>query len=787
MRPLLCLLFVFSLSVQLSAQSFSFSGYVRDVETGEELIGASVYSTELGKGTSTNAYGYFVMELPQGSHEIEVQFIGFSKKTVKIDLKEDLRMDFELASEGFQIDEVVVTDEKGDENVRKVEMSTTKLSIKEVQKIPQLLGEVDIIRSIQLLPGVSTVGEGASGFNVRGGKVDQNLILLDEAPVYNSSHLFGFFSVFNSDAVKDVKLYKGGIPAIYGGRLSSVLDVRQKEGNDRRFSGQGGLGVLSSRITLESPIVKERSSIMVAARRSYADLFLAFSNDPAINSNTAYFYDFNAKVNYRVGDNDRLFLSGYWGRDVFRFGELFGFDWGNKNVSLRWNHLFSEKIFSNFTFLVSDYDYALGIPEGENAFEWRSRIMNMDAKADFSWYVNGSNTLSFGFSVLNYNFHPGSIKPGEDVEVFNAFTLPQKHAVEPAVYVQNEHKINARLSLIYGIRLSSFYRLGPEDIRTYEDGQPLSEATVLDTIRYEKNSIISSFYGLEPRFAATYLLTERNSIKFSYNRMRQYIHLVSNTTAATPVDVWTPSGPHVQPATADQVAFGYFENYRNNTYELSAEVYYKVTREVQDYKDGADLIANAYLETELLSGEGRAYGLELMVQKKKGKLSGWLSYTLSRSEQRVVGDHPEETLNNGDWYRTNWDKTHDISVVLSYMFNELWMVGGSFAFQTGRPITYPDGKFLQDGILIPIYSNRNGARVPNYHRLDVSATFTPRKKKEESNFEQSITFGAYNAYGRRNAYSVFFRQNADDPTQTEIVQLSVFGTIIPFVTWNFKF
>ncbi len=787
MRLSLCLVATLLLSLWSIAQNFTLSGYVKDVETGEELIGASVYVPTLQLGSSTNAYGYYVMELPKGTYELDVQFIGYSLKKVTVELNSDTKLDLELVAEGFQIQEVVVTDEKGDENIRNVEMSTAKLSIKEVKKIPQLLGEVDIIRTIQLLPGVSTVGEGASGFNVRGGKIDQNLILLDEAPVYNSSHLFGFFSVFNSDAVKDVKLYKGGIPATYGGRLSSVLDVRQKEGNSRKFSGQGGIGVLSSRVTLEAPIVKEKSSIMVAARRSYADIFLALSNNPAVNSNTAYFYDFNAKANYRLNEKNRLYLSGYLGRDVFRFGDLFGFDWGNKNLSLRWNHLFNDKIFSNFTFLVSDYDYALGVPEGENAFEWRSKIFNVNAKGDFTWYANNNNTLSFGFSVLTYDFHPGTIKPGDESQAFNAFTLPEKHALEPALHIQNEQKLGPRLSLSYGLRLSSFYRYGPENIYVYEEGAPKDRSTIIDTVSYGTNEIISSFYSLEPRFAATYLLNERSSMKLSYNRMWQYIHLVSNTTAATPVDVWTPSGPHVKPSLADQVALGYFENFSNNAYEFSAEVYYKYSQDVQDYKDGAALFTNETLETELLSGDGRAYGLELMVQKKQGKLSGWLSYTLSRSEQWVVGNHPSETLNNGEWYATNWDKTHDFSIVASYTINERWDVGGSFAFQTGRPITYPNGKFEQNGILIPIYSNRNGARVPNYHRLDLSATFTPKKKNPDNSFGQSIVFGAYNAYARKNPYSVFFRQNADDPTQTEIVQLSVFGAIIPFVTWNFKF
>ena len=785
MKQFLALLLAF-FSLGAVAQTATLSGYIRDASNGEEMIGANVYFPELQKGTTTNAYGFYSISVPQGEYTVRFLFIGYATNEENIDLRSDVRRDVELSTDNVELQEVVLTDERAVENVRSVEMSVTDLSIKEVKKIPALLGEADVIRTLQLMPGVTTVGEGATGFNVRGGNIDQNLILLDEAPVYNSSHLFGFFSVFNSDAVKDAKLYKGGIPADYGGRLSSVLDVRQKEGNSKHFAGTGGLGILSSRLTLEGPIQKDVSSFMLAGRRSYADLFLALSTNEDLRNNTAYFYDLNAKLNYRLGEKDRLFSSAYFGRDVFGFGDLFKFAWGNQAFTLRWNHLFSEKLFANFTGLVSDYRYNLGIPEGAQAFDWDSRILNYNAKAEFNYYINPENTLTFGASFLTYKFEPGVITPASDENLFSEFTIQNQYAIEPAAFISHELKVGQPWTLQYGLRYSAFVRQGPEGIRLYEEGQPLSEETIIDTVNYGNGETIASFDGFEPRLSVNYLINDEISLKASYNRTRQYIHLVSNTTAATPVDIWTPAGPYVDPATADQVALGYFQNFASHTYETSVEVYYKSMRDLLDYKNGAELVLNPVLETELISGEGRAYGLEFFVRKRTGRLTGWISYTLSRSEVQVVGDSPEETINNGNWYPSNWDKTHDISVVTTYALSDKWDLSATFAFQTGRPITYPDGRFVQDGIVIPVYNNRNGARIPAYHRLDLSANYTPNPNKKKG-WQSSWSFGVYNAYARRNAYSIFFRPQEDNPTQTEAVRLSIFGSIIPFLTYNFTF
>ncbi len=766
-----------------SQDTYTLSGRIQDASSGEVLIQATIQVPELQMGAYTNEYGFYSLSLPEGTYSVRFSYIGFASITREITLASSQSLDIELEQEGVQVEAVVISAEAEDENVSQVEMSTVKLNIMQVRKMPQLLGEVDIIRSMQLMPGVTTVGEGATGFNVRGGNVDQNLILLDESPVYNSSHLLGFFSVFNADAIKDVKLYKGGIPAKYGGRLSSVMDIRQKEGNNKQFAMTGGIGLLSSRLTVEAPLQKEKSSFMISGRRSYMDLFLKLSDDPDLNSNTLYFYDLNAKVNYTLGDKDRLYLSGYLGNDVFGFQEDFRFQWGNQTGTLRWNHLFSDKLFSNFTAIYSDYEYLIGIPEssGESdPFEWTSHIYNYNLKADFGYFLNPQNTIEFGASALLYRFQPGDVDFLGDRTNFNDFALEHEHAMEYAAYLSNEQKIGSKLTLKYGLRYSLFQNIGSGTVYKYAEGVPRSETSIVDTLQYGSREVIKSFGGLEPRLAVNYRLDDESSLKASYNRTRQYIHLISNTTAATPIDVWKPAGSYVDPATADQVAFGYFRNFSNNMFEASVEVYYKQFQDLVDYKDGANLLFNQTIETELLSGDGRAYGAEVLIRKNKGDLTGWLAYTLSRTERQVEG------INNGEYYPSNYDKLHDVSLVLNYQISKSWDIGANFAFMTGRPITYPDGRYTYDGITVPVYSNRNGARTPAYHRLDLSANLNPRKN-EGRRWKSTWNFGVYNAYNRRNPYSIYFRQNENNPNVTEAVQLSIFGSIIPSVTYNFQF
>ncbi|MEM7510070.1 MAG: TonB-dependent receptor [Bacteroidota bacterium] len=776
---LLVCLFPLSLSAQKQGK-VTLNGYISNGNTGEKLIGATVYAPELKAGTYTNEYGFYSLTVPPGTYQLFLAYTGFTDLRREIVLEKDTILNLELFSEDVQVEEVIISAEAANDNVSNVEMSTIKLNIADVKKMPQLLGEVDIIRSIQLLPGVSTVGEGATGFNVRGGNVDQNLVLLDEAPVYNSSHLLGFFSIFNADAVNDIKLYKGGIPAKYGGRLSSVLDVRQKEGNNKKFSGTGGIGLLSSRLTLEGPIKKDKHSFMVAGRRTYLDIFLGLSPDEEISSNVLYFYDLNAKMNFTLGDKDRLFLSGYFGNDVFGFQDDFRFSWGNETATIRWNHIFNERTFSNFTAYFSDYEYNLGGEDGANSFDWNSGIRNYSVKADFGFFVNPQNTLEFGASSIFYRFRPGDVSFAEE-NGFNDFVIDKEHAVESAAYISNETKLfDNKITIQAGLRYSVFQNVGKSTVFQYAEGMPLDTANIVDTLRFADGELVKSFDGFEPRLSVNFLIDQKQSVKASYNRTRQYIHLISNTTAATPIDVWKPSGTYVDPATVDQFSLGYFRNFQDNTYEASLEVYYKTFDNLVDYVDGAQLLFNRTLETELLAGEGRAYGLELLLRKEKGRLTGWIGYTLSKTERLIEG------INSGDWFPSNYDKTHDLSVVLAYELSKYWDISFNFAYQTGRPITYPNGKFITDGIIAPIYNNRNGARTPDYHRMDVSANYE-FKKNADKNFKQSLNFSIYNLYARRNPYSIYFRQNEDNPEITEAVQLSIFANLIPSITYNFEF
>lgn len=767
----------------LSQQTVTISGTIADASNGETIIGAGVIDID-GQGSAvTNPYGFYSLKITSGSHRIYVSQLGYQSDTVVVNGNADQTINFNLIPSSETLEEVTITQVRENDNITNTEMSVTTLTTREIQRVPQLLGETDVIRTLTLLPGVTTVGEGSSGFNVRGGNADQNLILLDEAPVFNSSHLFGFFSVFNADAVKDVKLFKGGIPSMYGGRLSSVLDVRQKEGNTQNFAGNGGIGLLSSRLTLEGPIVDDKMSFMVAGRRSYLDIFLPLANDPTVASTSLYFYDLNAKVNYRINDRQRIYVSAYFGRDNLGLADLFNFGWGNVTTTVRWNNILSDELFLNVTGVYSDYTYNIGTPEQEEdqSFNLDSRIRNYIGNANLTWYASNRHTVNFGFNTTNYVFNPGEISG------FRNFELNQEFAVEMAAYVADEWRITEDFTVLAGLRYSGMMNYGPRDINIYDPAAGIREdSTVIGTESYGPREIVQSYFdlnGLEPRLSLNYTFNRSQSIKASYNRTRQYIHLISNTTSATPVDIWRPAGRYIQPATADQVALGFFQNLWDNKIKISAEMYYKWLYDLVDYKDGADLIFQENIETELLNGRGRAYGLELMIEKKSGWLTGWVSYTLSRSERQVEGSLEATSINNGEWYPANFDKPHDLTVVLNAQFNDRWNVGLNFAFQTGRPATYPDAISVYQGVYYPVYTRRNADRIPNYHRLDLSATYD---FKSTAKWKHSISFGVYNVYGRNNPYSVFFRQN-NDTGIPESIQLSIFASPIPFITYNFTF
>ena len=669
-------------------------------------------------------------------------------------------------------------------------MSTNTLTSKSIKQIPVVLGESDIIKSIILLPGVTSAGEGASGFNVRGGSADQNLILLDEAIVFNSSHVFGFFSVFNPDVIKDVKLFKGGIPSKYGGRLSSVLDIYQKEGNNKDFKLTGGIGLISSRILAEGPLKKEKSSFLIGGRSSYAHLFLPLID----NNNEAYFYDLNTKVNYRVNKKNNVFLSAYFGKDVFGINNSFINKYGNAVTNLRWNHLFSDKLFSNLSLIYSDYFYGLILDFV--GFEWDSGITNINFKYDFNHFLKDDLKLSYGVNNIYTKFNAGEIFPNREDSGIIPFKLTEKYANEFAIYLESDHDISDKFSLKYGFRFSNFSRLGQDKLNTYENDNPLiynqqlqkyEPATPNGVLSYERSDILKSFNNFEPRLSFSYLLNIDTSFKASYNRMAQYLHLLSNTSSPTPLDIWVPSGTFIKPQILDQYAVGYFKRIKDGDFSLETELFYKDVKNRIDYINGANLVANNEIETVILNGKSRAYGLEFMLKKNEGKLRGWLAYTLSKSEQLTSGRNSSEPgINNGNWYNTPYDKTHDLSINTSYELSTRWKFNSNFLLQTGQPTNYPVGQYEFQGLNVPIYNDnlRNTDRLPTYHRLDLSATLTPTKNNYKD-IQAEWVFGIYNIYNRKNAASIAFSRNTETSTN-EAIKTSIFG-IVPSITYNFKF
>lgn len=775
--------------IGFSQQKFTISGTLKDHINGEVLLGATVQLKGTAIGTITNEYGFYSLTVPKGKYTLLISYLGYVTITREIDLTANQKLNFELKEDTAQLDEIVIkTEESKKINLRTPQMSVSKLSTKTIKRIPAVLGEVDLIKSIQLLPGVTRAGEGASGFNVRGGAEDQNLVLLDEAVIYNTSHLFGFFSVFNSDAIKDVKLYKGGIPAQFGGRASSVLDIRQKDGNSKRFALKGGIGIISSRLTAEGPAFKDKGSFLLAGRASYANLFLQLAN----NKNNAGFYDLNLKTNYIINDNNRLFLSGYFGNDTFKITNVFANSYGNVSGNFRWNHIFNEKLFSNLSLIYSRYNYNLELDV--TGLDWSSNINNYNVKYDLGYFLNDQFKFNFGGSGIYYNFNPGQLKPLTATSGINETKLDNKFAFEAGAYISLEHKISNKLNTMYGVRYSFFNRLGNQTLNEYQNNLPVvynsqlgiyESADAIGQTSYASGKSIASFGNFEPRFAISYQLNEKSSIKGSFNRMAQYLHLISNTTSATPLDVWAPSGKFLKPQLANQYALGYFRNFGNDVFSLETEVYYKTIDNRVDYINGADLIAQNHIETQILTGETRAYGLEFLLRKNRGNFTGWLAYTLSKAEQRTPGGAAGGPgINNGNWYSTVYDRTHDISFTGNYKLNEKWSFGANFAFQTGRPVTYPDGQFQYNGLSIATYSSRNASRLPAYHRADISATLTPRRNKDRK-WKGEWVFGIYNLYGRKNAASIGFGQN-ETTGVNEATRTSIFG-IMPSVTYNFKF
>lgn len=757
-----------------SAKRFIVSGHIKDATTGEDMFGASVLITGLGTGTVSNEYGYYAVSLLPGEYSLRYSYLGFESQVHRLKVERDIILNIDLQPQTSTLKEVEIRAQRSDENVRAPEMSVVKMDVKMINRIPALMGEVDIIKAIQLLPGVQMVSEGSSGFSVRGGSPDQNLILLDEATVYNASHFLGFFSVFNNDAIKDVKLYKGDLPAQYGGRLASVLDVRMKDGNQKKFAATGGIGLISSRLTLEGPIIKDRTSFIVSGRRTYADLFLLLSKDENLRDSRMFFYDFNAKVNHTIDEKNRVYLSGYFGRDVFKNPFAY-IKLGNATATARWNHLFSSRLFSNFTFLYSKYNYNLGTAEDNtpNSFLWTSNLQDYQLKGDFTYYLSTEHTLRFGISSTFHEFDPGSAKGQGEESLFTEYTLERTYGLESGIYVSDDHNINSRLTLKYGLRLSLFQNVGPATVFRYDDQYKLS-----DSIKYGRGEFYKTYAGLEPRLGLTYLLDEFSSVKASYSHTYQYLQLAQNSTAGTPLDIWFSASPNVRPQVADQVAAGYFRNFLSNRLETSVEVYYKYMRHTIDFKDHAQMLLNKQLEGELRFGDSWAYGLELMVRVPEGKLNGWVSYTWSRAFREI------KEINDSNPYPAPYDSPNDVSVVMNFEASRRISLSANWVYSTGKPVTFPTGRAVIDGTIVPIYSDRNAYRMRDYHRLDLSLTL--RQKPKDQRFNWDLVFSVYNAYNRHNAWAINFVQDKDNPYTTYAEMTYLFG-IIPAITFNFRF
>ena len=755
-----------------SQNRYTISGTVRDGSTGEILIGATISLQEMPRsGILSNAYGFYSITAPAGKYTLLISFSGYQQDSLPIDLTHNIVLPVQLTTDAAQLTEVVVNAQKKNDNVTRPLMGVQKLTTNEIKNIPVLFGEKDVLKTIQLLPGIQFAGDGNSGFYVRGGGSDQNLILLDEATVYNPSHLLGFFSTFNSDAIKDITVYKGGMPAEYGGRLASVVDIKMNDGNDKDYHLGGGIGLISSRLNAEGPIVQDRGSFSISGRRTYADLFLKLSPDSTVNNNSLYFYDLNVKANYKIDEKNHVYLSGYFGRDNLSFGNTFGIDYGNATGTARWNHVFNSRLFSNTSLVSSKYSYKIRINSTNNNIDFTSNIRDLALKEDLQYFVDADNKIDFGFNTIHHIIAPGIINASANSS-FNSLILQNKYSLENAIYVAHEWSPTSDLHFNYGLRVSDFLVLGPGDFYTYD-----SAGNTTSTTHYKSGDMVKTYTNLEPRLSVSYQLNDASSIKASYNRNTQVLHLISNSTSSNPTDLWIPSSNNVKPEIADQESIGYFRNFKDNSYEFSVETYYKSMQNQIDYKNGAQLIANENVESQLLYGKGRAYGVELFLKKKVGKFTGWVSYTLSRTELKIDG------INNDTWYPAKQDRTHDISLVGIYQASRKWTLSATWVYYTGNAVSFPSGKYEVDGQTAFYYTERNGYRMPAYHRMDVAATMLGKKHKK---FESSWTFSIYNVYGRENAYSIEFQNDPNDPSKTQAVQYALFR-FVPSATYNFKF
>lgn len=771
MRPTL-FFFIFILFSQLliAQERYTVSGTIRNKATGESIIGATVTAKDQPEAVLSNEYGFYSLRLPAGDQALQVSYSGMKTAEIPLSLLQNMQQDINLEEQSTTLGEVIITVPGTGRTITGTQMGVERLSAKEMNLIPQLFGEKDPLKAIQLLPGVKSAGEGSSGIFVRGGAADQNLILLDEAVVYNASHLLGFFSTFNADAVKDITIYKGGMPARYGGRLSSAIDIRMKDGNNQNLSVSGGIGLISSKLNIEGPVQKGKSSFLVSGRTTYVDLFLKLSNDSTINRNKLGFYDLNAKMNFQVGEKDQLFISGYFGNDHLNAGEDFGLRWGNATGTLRWNHIFNHRIFSNTSLIFSNYNYDIDVNLGANNINIFSQIRDWNLKQELEWNAGNKHKVNLGLNSMFHTIRPGDVTSSA-ASNFNDIEFQKRYAWENALYATDTWNASQKMSFTYGLRMSAFSILGPGDFYHIDDA-----GKIKDTIRIKKGDFLKTYFNVEPRFAARYLINPATSVKASYARNTQNLHLVSNSTTARPTDRWVASTNNIKPEIADEFSAGYYKNF-SPQFEFTTETYYKSMQNQIDYRDGADINNPDALESQLLYGMGRAYGIEFLFKKKTGKLTGWISYTLSKTEKKISG------INNGQWYNARQDRTHDIAIVTTYQLPKNWIISANWIFYTGDAVSFPEGKYSVNDQVYFYYTKRNGYRFPDYHRLDVGATKTFKK---QGGFTSELAFSLYNAYGRENAYTITFRNNEEDPTKTEAVQTALFK-FIPSISYNFKF
>jgi hypothetical protein len=784
LKFLLLTLLVFVTPTIKAQIEIKIQGYVKEQKTGEPIPGANVIIPSLQAGAASDRKGYYSFTIEdKGTYTIKVSAIGYQEIKQNITVIGPINKDFLLQETYTELDEIVITDQP-DANIKSTDIGKNSLDIESISSIPPFLGEVDVVKSILMLPGVTNVAEGSGGFNVRGGSIDQNLVLLDQAPLFNSSHVFGFFSVFNPDVVDKIDLYKGGIPARYGGRISSVLSVTQKNPDLNQFKVNGGVGLVSSRAKLEIPLIKGKTSLLLGGRTTYSDWLLRQVPDEDIKNSTANFYDVNGKLIHFFDENNQLKISGYLGKDNFKFAQDTAYSWQNRLLSINYRSRFSPQLWLDAYLINSNYQYNVDGLKAFSEFNVEAAINYNEAKSNVTWEPDQQQKFDFGFNFIDYTIQPGILQPVGDSSAINPRSVKREYAQEAGLYGQYDIELTPALSLSAGIRFSSFWNRGPGSVFTFAENSEKTTASINDTLRFNDGEVAASYGGLEPRFSARLSLNSSSSLKFSYNRLRQYVHLISNTLAITPTDIWKTSDYHLKPLIGDQWSAGYFKNFNDNQIETSVEVYYKQMKNMVEFKDGAELLLNQNLATELLQGRGKAYGLELLLKKKSGKLTGWLSYTFSRTLRLMEGDFANETINQGNYYPSNFDKPHEISLVGDWQMHPKWNFGFNYTYSTGRPITIPIAQFTVNEVIIPYYSERNAFRVPDYHRLDLSFTFTPNLDQSRL-WQDSWTFSLFNVYGRQNPYSIFFRQDFRN-IPPKAYQISVIGAIFPSLTYNFS-